>query len=88
MRKHLAIIGTIVTISAVSACSGNDAGDMQDTGLGTPPAAAMPGADTTMGAGPIIDSTGMQGLQVDTLLDTMRTDTLHTDTMGTTPPPR
>ena len=85
MRKHLAIIGTIL---ALTACSGNDAGDMQDTGLGTPPAAAMPGADTSLGAGPVIDSTGMQGLQVDTLMDTTRRDTLHTDTMGTTPPPR
>ena len=84
MRTHLAIIGTIL---ALSACSGNDAGDMQDTGLGTelgtPPAAAMPGADTSLGAGPVIDSTGMQGLQVDTLADTT-----GTDTTGTTPPPR
>ena len=85
MRKHLAIIGTIL---ALSACAGNDADDMQDSDLDTPPAAAMPGADTSLGAGPIIDSAGVQGLQTDTLLDTMRTDTLHTDTMGTTPPPR
>ena len=39
-----------------------------------------------LGAGPVVDSTGMQGLQVDTLADTTGTDT--TDTTGTTPPPR
>jgi hypothetical protein len=87
MRKHLAIIGTVV---ALSACGGNDTGDMQDTGLGTdmgtPPAAAMPGTDTSMGMSPVVDSTSMRNLQVDTLSDTTGTNT--TGTTGTTPPPR
>jgi hypothetical protein len=90
MRKHLAIVGTIL---ALSACSGNDTG-MQDTGMGagagTPPATAMPGTDTGMGAGGIPGDT--TALQTDTLRDTTGGMTTGTDTGGTTggttPPPR